>query len=133
MSAPNADHPTFEMTEANFESAINKGGIVLIDFWASWCGPCRAFAPVYEAAAKKHPDITFAKVNTEEQQGLAASFDVQAIPTIAIFRDRVLLFAQAGAVSGAALEDLITQVQALDMTKVHAEMAEQQKKAPASA
>ena len=133
MSASNPDHPTFEMTEANFESAINKGGIVLIDFWAAWCGPCRAFAPVYEAAAKKHPDITFAKVNTEEQQALAASFDIQAIPTIAIFRDRVLLFAQAGAVSGAGLEDLITQVQALDMTKVHAEIAEQQKKAPPTA
>ena len=117
-----------ELTEANFEATLNKGGIMLIDFWAAWCGPCRAFAPTFEAAAGKHEDITFAKVDTEAQQGLAAAFDVRAIPTLAIFRDGILLGQNAGALPAAALEKVIEQVRAIDMDKVKAEVAAAQAK-----
>jgi len=101
---------------------------VLIDWWAPWCGPCRVFGPTYEKVAQKHPDITFGKVNTEEQQSLAGSFDIRSIPTLMILRDKVLLYSQAGALPEAALEDLIQQVRTLDMDKVRAEIAEQEKK-----
>lgn len=116
---------TLELTETNFESTLEKGGILLIDFWAEWCGPCRAFAPVFEAAAKKYPDIVFAKVDTEAQQGLAAAFEVQAIPTLAVFRDGVLLGRNAGALPAAALDGVIEQVRGLDMEKIKQEIAEQ--------
>jgi thioredoxin len=109
---------TIELTEANFESHVKKGGILFVDLWAQWCPPCRAFGPVYEAAAQKHPDITFAKVNTDEQQGLANLFEVQAIPTLAVFREGVLLFSEAGALPAKALEGLIEKVRELDMEKV---------------
>src|SRR5262245_22595488 len=109
---------TIELTEANFEAAVTKGGILFIDFWAQWCGQCRAFAPVYEAAAAKHSDIVFGKVNTEEQPGLGAAFEIQAIPTLAVFREGVLLFSEAGAIPAPALEQLIAKVRELDMDQV---------------
>ncbi len=118
---------TVEITGQNFKQTLEKDGIVLIDWWAPWCGPCRVFGPTYEKVAQKHPDITFGKVNTEEQQDLAGSFDIRSIPTLMILRDKVLLYSQPGAVPEAALEDLIRQVTALDMDKVRAEIADQEK------
>lgn len=118
---------TLELTEQNFEKTLEKGGILIIDFWAEWCGTCRAFAPVFEAAAKKHEDVTFAKVDTEAQQGLAAAFEIQAIPTLAVFRDGVMLGRNSGALPAAALEGVIEQVRGLDMEKIKAEIAAQKK------
>jgi thioredoxin len=117
---------TVELTQENFEETVNKNPMVIIDFWAPWCGPCKGFAPVYEKAAETHPDVVFAKVNTDEQQELAGSFNIRSIPTLIVFREKVILFQQAGALPGAALEQVITQAKALDMTKVHAEVAAQQ-------
>jgi thioredoxin 1 len=124
---------TVELDEQSFKVVTEKDGIVLIDWWAPWCGPCRMFGPTYEKIARKHPDLTFAKVNTEVQQALAGSFDIRSIPTLMILRDRVLLFSQPGAVPEAALEDLIRQVRALDMDKVRAELAAQEKSASSPA
>src|SRR5712692_2444655 len=103
-----------EITADNFRDVVEKNGIVVIDWWASWCAPCRAFAPVFEEAATRHPGITFGKVNTEQQQELAGEFDIKAIPTLMIFRDVVLLFSEAGSLSAPALEGLINQVSTLD-------------------
>ncbi|MBM4353838.1 MAG: thiol reductase thioredoxin [Deltaproteobacteria bacterium] len=119
-----AGNHTGEMTEKNFEATLAGHDIVLIDFWASWCGPCKAFAPIFEKVATKHPDIVFAKVDTEAEAGLAGAFSVRSIPTLAIFRDKVLLFLQPGAVLEEALEDLIVQVRGLDMDKVREEIAQ---------
>jgi thioredoxin 1 len=124
---------TVALTKDNFKQTIEKDGIVLIDWWASWCGPCRMFAPTYDKASAKHPDITFAKVDTEEQQELAATFDIRSIPTLMILRDKVLIYSQAGALPEAALEDLIRQTRALDMEKVRTEIAEHEKKHAAGA
>ncbi len=119
-----AGNNTLEMTEKNFEQTLESNDIVLIDFWATWCGPCRTFGPIYEKVAAKHPDIVFAKVDTEAEQGLAAAFSVRSIPTLALFREKVLLFLQPGLVPEEALEDLISQAKGLDMEQVRKEIAE---------
>lgn len=119
---------TVQITEKNFKETVEKEGIVLIDWWAPWCAPCRVFGPTYEKVAQKNPDITFGKVNTEDEPALAGSFDIRSIPTLMILRDKVLLYSQPGAVPEAALEDLVRQVRALDMEKVRAEIAEQEKR-----
>ena len=120
-----------ELTTENFDSTIMGNDIVVVDFWADWCGPCKMFAPTFEAASEKNPEIVFGKVDTEAQQSLSAAAGIQSIPTLMIFRDSILLFSQAGALPPAALEDLITQVKGLDMTEVHAEIAKQQAAAQA--
>ncbi len=115
---------TIELTNDSFETTVTGDGIVLVDFWASWCGPCRSFAPVFESAADDNPDITFAKVDTEAQQDLAGALQIMSIPTLMMFRDGVLLFSQPGALPRNALDDLIGQARALDMDQVRAEIGE---------
>jgi thioredoxin 1 len=117
---------TVELTADNFMTTVENDGIVLVDWWAAWCGPCRMFAPVFEKASEEHTDIVFGKVDTEAQQSLAGQAQISSIPTLMMFRDGILLFSQAGALPAAALNDLIGQARALDMDKVRAEIAEQQ-------
>jgi thioredoxin 1 len=116
---------TIELNADNFEKTVTAEGTVLVDLWASWCGPCRSFAPVFEKAAETHPDIVFAKVDTEAEQALAGSLGVMSIPTLMVFRDGVMLYNQAGALPEAALEDLIRQSQELDMDEVRSKLAAQ--------
>ncbi len=110
----------------DFQATIERDGIVLIDWWAPWCGPCRSFAPVYEKVSEANPDVTFAKINTDEEQELAGAFQIRSIPTLMIFRDKVLLFAQPGALPQHLLEELLGKVRGLDMDQVRAEIAKQQ-------
>jgi thioredoxin 1 len=115
-----------ELTSENFESTITQNPFVVVDYWAPWCGPCRSFAPVYEKVSNDHEDIVFAKVNTEQEQQLAAHFQIRSIPTLMIFRDQVIIFSQAGALPEASFRDLLTQASELDMDKVRADMEQQQ-------
>jgi thioredoxin 1 len=118
---------TVALTEETFEEVVTKEGITLVDWWASWCGPCRMFAPVFEAASETHADITFGKIDTEDQQGLAGSAKITSIPTLMAFRDGVLVFSQAGALPAASLEKLIEAVKGLDMDDVRAQLDVQQR------
>jgi thioredoxin 2 len=119
--------PTVELTKENFEQVITESPMVLVDFWAPWCGPCRGFAPIYEHAAESHQDVVFGKINTDQEQELAGAFEIRSIPTLMVFRDKVVLFQQAGALPASALEQVITQAKSLDMAKVHQEIAERER------
>ena len=117
---------TVALTKDNFEQVVTGNDMVVIDFWAPWCAPCRSFAPTYEAASDQHADVVFAKVNTEEEQELAAAFSIRSIPTLMFFRERVILYAEAGAVPPAMLAEVVKQAKNVDMAEVHREIAAQQ-------
>jgi len=118
---------TVALTAENFNQYVEKDGVLVIDWWAPWCGPCRTFGPIYDKASEQHADVTFGKVNTEEQPELAGTFQIQAIPTLMVFRDQVLVFARPGAIPAAALDEIISQVRSLDMDDVRKKIAEEEK------
>ncbi|WP_297082227.1 thioredoxin [uncultured Demequina sp.] len=117
---------TIELTTENFEQTVTKDGIVLVDFWAEWCGPCKRFAPIFEQSSESKPEITHAKVDTEDQQALGAQFGITAIPTLMAFRDGIMVFNQAGALAGPQLQNLVEQIEGLDMDDVRKQIADQQ-------
>ncbi len=121
---------TVEVTQENFHQVVSGNNMVIVDFWAPWCGPCRSFAPAYEAASEKFPDVVFAKVNTEEQQVLAGHFQIRSIPTLMIFREKIIIFAQPGALPPAALDQVIEKANALDMDDVRREIEKEQATTP---
>jgi thioredoxin 1 len=125
--------PTIDLTHDDFEKTVTSEGITLVDFWADWCGPCRAFAPVYDEASLKHLDVTFGKVDTEAEQALAQAANIRSIPTLMAFRDGILVFAQPGALPAPALEEVITAVKALDMNEVRTELENAQAEETADA
>jgi thioredoxin 1 len=120
------------VTETSFDEVIDEPGIVLLDWWAEWCGPCRAFAPIYEAAAGRHPEVTFGKIDTEREPGLAAAFAIRSIPTLMAFRDGILLMARPGMVSGAALDQLVGEIAKLDMDEVRRQISSEATETPAT-
>ncbi|MDD3447954.1 MAG: thioredoxin [Gammaproteobacteria bacterium] len=117
---------TVELNKDNFVEVIENNDIVMVDFWAPWCGPCQSFAPVYDEISEQHEDVVFAKVNTEDQMELASHFQIRSIPTLMVFREKVILFSQPGALPGSALEQLIGQIREVDMAEVHRQIAEEQ-------
>lgn len=117
---------TIELTKETFEETITNNDIILVDFWAPWCGPCKSFGPIYEAESEKHDDVVFAKINTEDQQELGGSFNIRSIPTLMIFREKIVIFSQAGALPASALEEIIAKTKELDMDEVRKDIEKQQ-------
>ena len=113
-----------ELTKEDFEEVVSRNDMVIVDFWAPWCAPCRAFAPTFEEASENHADVVFAKVNTEDEQELAGAFNIRSIPTLMVFREKVILYAEAGSLPASALEQVIAQAKNVDMAAVHSEIAE---------
>ena len=124
---------TTEVTKDTFREVLDNNDIIIMDFWAPWCGPCKSFAPIFEAASEKHEDVFFAKVNTEDEQELAASFQIRSIPTVMIFREKIAIFSQAGMLPESALDEVLGKVKELDMDQVRKEVAEQQAEAAKAA